>query len=79
MSRRSQRVFVPAIGKIRLVGVDFPYCIHATRRVLAKMSYVKEFNTDLATGEAIVVYDEDECSTSDMHRGSWRVWGSWTS
>ena len=52
--------------RYRIIGINCPSCILSINRSLKKLGYVIEFNSDPATGEAVIVYDGDKISTRDI-------------
>ncbi len=52
--------------RFRIIGIDCPSCILSINRSLKKLGYIIEFNSDPATGEAVIVYDGDKISTRDI-------------
>jgi len=52
--------------KVRVVGVDCPTCVLALQKSLSRIG--ASMDIDIATGEAVVVYDPSRTSLSDVSR-----------
>ena len=56
----------PARERVRVVGVDCPTCVLAIQEELRKVG--AELDVDIATGDAIVVYDPSRTSLAEVYR-----------
>jgi len=52
--------------RFKLVGVVRPSCAYAIGKSLSKLKYVKDFKSDISTGEAVIAYDSSKISTKDI-------------
>lgn len=51
--------------KVRVIGVDCPTCVLAIQKSLSKVG--ASIDVDVATGEAVVVYDPNKISLADIN------------
>ncbi|MEM0341723.1 heavy metal translocating P-type ATPase [Desulfurococcus sp.] len=54
--------------RLKIVGVDCPSCVYSINRELAKLNCIQDFSVDVASGEALVEYDDAKCSLGDVYR-----------
>ena len=52
--------------KVRVIGVDCPTCVLSIQKSLSKIG--ASMDIDIATGEAVVIYDPSRVSLYDVHR-----------
>ncbi len=54
------------VERFRIVGVDCPSCVYAIDRSLRSLKGLAEFRGDVATGEAVVIYDDSKLKPKDI-------------
>jgi Cu2+-exporting ATPase/Cu+-exporting ATPase len=55
-----------AVERVRIVGVDCPSCVYVIEKRIASVRGVVSFKADHVSGEAVIEYDSDLCSLSDI-------------
>jgi Cu2+-exporting ATPase/Cu+-exporting ATPase len=53
--------------KLRVIGVDCPTCVYVIKRNLSKLRGFRDFEIDVSSGEAVVEYDDVECTLRDIY------------
>jgi len=53
--------------KLKVIGVDCPTCVYVIKGNLSKLRGFRGFEIDVSSGEAIVEYDDVECSLRDIY------------
>uniref|UniRef100_A0A7J3Z7K7 Cation-translocating P-type ATPase n=1 Tax=Ignisphaera aggregans TaxID=334771 RepID=A0A7J3Z7K7_9CREN len=54
------------VERVRIVGVDCPSCVYGIEKRVASVRGVASFKADHVSGEAVIEYDSDLCSLSDI-------------
>lgn len=54
--------------KFRIIGVDCPSCVYAIQKSLARLRGIRDFKTDISSGESLIVYEDSLVSSSDIYR-----------
>lgn len=53
--------------RVKIIGVDCPTCVYSIERELRKIKGFTEIKVDIATGEAVIKCNSDECSISKIY------------
>jgi Cu2+-exporting ATPase/Cu+-exporting ATPase len=54
------------VEKLRIIGIDCPSCVYGIEKRVFSVRGVLSFKADYVSGEAVVEYDSDFCSLSDV-------------